>query len=499
MTLPQLQFLNLAQIDKDIQFSRAQEEKNALAPYLRQQTEMELEKSGMELQLARDKIERERRIREGLMNLSQPQAGASPSAQQVAARPASYAGPDNPMSPRVAGPEWMQTHAESKPAVPASPGPSIDNNRDVRSSRMDNLLAQAQVYEKNGDFDTAGKIYDHYFKMTPKVKDWKQVNEGGKVMFAPYYEDGTAGTPVPYQVAEKLHFANTGLETIGQNQFTGDVVSRVRNTRSPDSMASEATQRYVHSTPSATAVLNSQQGKIPPGYRVSADGTRLEAIPGGPSDIGKALPGPAVKELGGAGASVENTQRLQGSFKDDFGGKVILGDMSNTMGRIFGDDTGQAQWWQDMDQQQNQTRHELFGSALTKTELAAWEKTAVTPNMDAKQIRENLGRRSEIEARAASKVARAYQSAGYNKDQIRELLGTASQYLDNPAPPVGAGKGAPAAGGQSQAVKSWKDAGYRSGAEAQSDALNAIKNGAPKEQVRRRLEEMGLGTAFLGK
>lgn len=186
-----------------------------------------------------------------------------------------------------------------------------------------------------------------------------------------------------------------------------------------------------------TAGMQRDAGKVPPGYRMSQDGGRMEAVPGGPADIGKALPNPAVKSLSAAGASVENTQRLAGSFKEGFGNHTILGDKSNTFKRIFGDETKQAQWWQDMDSQQNQTRHDLFGSALTATELAAWEKTSITPRMDSKQITENLARRSEIEARAASALARSYSVAGYNKAQINELLGTAAEYINKAAPPVG--------------------------------------------------------------
>lgn len=287
-------------------------------------------------------------------------------------------------------------------------------------------------------------------KDKPKVDSWKQVRIGGQVLYAPYFEDGTVGKAVPYEVAEKLHTVNTGGETVSLDPFTGSRVSSIKNTQSPESVASQAMQWRLHSTPSASAMLNAQAGRIPQGYRMSSDGTKLEAIPGGPADLGKALPGPAVKELGGAGTAVENTRRLAGSFKEDFGGKTILGNLSNTYGRIFGDDTGQAQWWQDMDTLQNQTRHELFGSALTKTELAAWEKTSITPRMEPKQIQENLRRRQDIEARAASKLARAYTAAGYNKEQIRELLGNAAEYVNNPAPPVppvGQSKGGKQQGG----------------------------------------------------
>lgn len=155
--------------------------------------------------------------------------------------------------------------------------------------------------------------------------------------------------------------------------------------------------------------------------------------------MGKALPSSGVKELANAGESVEGTKRLRDTFKTDYGGKTILGGMSNTLGRIFGDETGQAQWWQDMEQLQNQTRHDLFGSALTKTELDAWNKTSVNPRMHPNEIAKNLQRRQEIEARAASKLARSYRAAGYNESQIREILGDAAEYLDAPAEKPGGG------------------------------------------------------------
>jgi len=154
---------------------------------------------------------------------------------------------------------------------------------------------------------------------------------------------------------------------------------------------------------------------------------------------GAALKDGAVKSLAAAGDAVENSTRMAETFRPEYGGKTILGDLSNTYKRLAGDETGQAQWWQDLDQLQNQTRHTLFGSALTATELAAWNKTSVTPRMDPKQIAANLERRQEIEARAASKLARGYAAGGYNQDQIKELLGAGAKYLEKEAPRTGAG------------------------------------------------------------
>jgi hypothetical protein len=72
------------------------------------------------------------------------------------------------------------------------------------------------------------------------VKNWQQVNQNGKVMYAPYFEDGTAGEPVPYEVAEKLEFRNTGKTTDAINPYTGQIVSRIQNTMSPEAAASNA-------------------------------------------------------------------------------------------------------------------------------------------------------------------------------------------------------------------------------------------------------------------
>lgn len=192
------------------------------------------------------------------------------------------------------------------------------------------------------------------------------------------------------------------------------------------------------------ATIQRDQGRVPPGYRMTPEGN-LAPIPGGPAELGKALPNPAINALASAGSAAEDSRRLAASFQPEYGGKWLLGDMANTYKRVVGDKTGQAQWWQDMDARQNQVRNALFGSALTATELAAWNKASVSPRMDPEQIQANLTRQQEIEARAASKLARAYESGGYNKQQIKELLGPAAQYLDAPAPVVAPSAPTPAA------------------------------------------------------
>ena len=168
------------------------------------------------------------------------------------------------------------------------------------------------------------------------------------------------------------------------------------------------------------------------------EGTRLAAIKleEEKAKMGKALPSPAVTSLSAAGAAVEDTSRSKRTFKDEYGGKTIMGRLSNTIGKLVGDDTGQVQWWQDYDSAQNLARNALFGSALTNTEKEAWEMIAVNPRMDANEIKKNIDRKQALEARAASKLGRAYAAGGYSKDQIKELLGDAAVYLESGASSV---------------------------------------------------------------
>lgn len=140
---------------------------------------------------------------------------------------------------------------------------------------------------------------------------------------------------------------------------------------------------------------------------------------------GKVLPGPLQKQLTEAAEMDDATQRFASTFKNDFGGykSTVVGDVANWAKRTFGDESGQAQWWQDYELHQSQVRNKLFGSALTASEIAAWNKSAINPAMDPKQIRENLQRRANLERTAINRLMRGAAAGGYNQDQIEAFTG----------------------------------------------------------------------------
>lgn len=136
----------------------------------------------------------------------------------------------------------------------------------------------------------------------------------------------------------------------------------------------------------------------------------------------KPLPGPLQKQLTEASEMADASSRFTQTFKDEFGGKTITGELSNVTGRYLGDPTGQAQWWQDYELYQSQVRNKLFGSALTAPEIAAWNKSAVNPRMDSTEIRKNLKRRNELEQTAIDRLMKG-AAVTYSPEQIEAFTG----------------------------------------------------------------------------
>lgn len=135
--------------------------------------------------------------------------------------------------------------------------------------------------------------------------------------------------------------------------------------------------------------------------------------------------GPAlVKNLGEIGTKLNNTDRLERTYKDDFGGNV-LGEIENTYKRLKpgGDSSGQAQWWQDYKSYVNEVRNQLFGAALTPSEQAEFEKAIITPAMSPEESRKNLARQRRLTSGAAARQAKSYGKLGYDQEAVEAALG----------------------------------------------------------------------------
>lgn len=123
-----------------------------------------------------------------------------------------------------------------QPAMPAQGGAPAGG----RNALVQERLQFAQYLRDNGYQSEAQAAEDAALKLQPKVKGWEKVQQGGKVMFAPFFEDGTSGAPVPLEVAEKLDSVNRGGTTELVNPFTGATVRSMENTVDPNTRANNA-------------------------------------------------------------------------------------------------------------------------------------------------------------------------------------------------------------------------------------------------------------------
>lgn len=208
-------------------------------------------------------------------------------------------------------------------------------------SRMMDLARQL---EAKGFSKQAKERYDMAAKFMPKVKNWEKVNVGGKVMFTPYFEDGSAGNPVPFEVAEKLHFADNGQNIYGLDAYTGKPVSKLGKQQTLESIASNAvTMRGQNMTDARARELNAitregqqtqvvvdpirgpiliNKGTGVARNAVGADGRPIQGeIPAKRENAAKSLVpilDEAEKLIGGAtgsyvGAGIDQTARLVGA------------------------------------------------------------------------------------------------------------------------------------------------------------------------------------------
>jgi hypothetical protein len=193
----------------------------------------------------------------------------------------------------------------------------------------------------------------------------------------------------------------------------------------------------VYSGPTAGVDANNNPVFFQPSNREGVDPRIVPGIKPMPKEpTQRAIPTPLANKLTEAAELADATARFSSTFKDGFAGKTLTGDLSNTTGKLFGDSTGQAQWWQDYELHQSQIRNKLFGSALTPAEIEAWNKSAINPRMAPGEIRKNLTRRNTLENSGLNRLMKGVAAGGYNKDQIEAFTG---RTLDGSAPAAPSG------------------------------------------------------------
>jgi len=150
----------------------------------------------------------------------------------------------------------------------ANLAPTVENAANIPSASpartgtlglFDARLSEAQALRNAGFGPEADAAEAAALKFQPKVKGWEKVQQNGRVLFAPFYEDGTSGQPVPLDVAEKLEQVNLGGAQQLVNPFTGQVVTSTVRTATPGELLTAATTRRGQDLTFQTAGLDRAQ------------------------------------------------------------------------------------------------------------------------------------------------------------------------------------------------------------------------------------------------
>ena len=147
--------------------------------------------------------------------------------------------------------------ANAAPAPAAMPAPAAPAAA-PSASLFETYMSYGDRLTQAGYTAEAKQYYELAEKLRPKLKEQAVRTINGQRVMANVFEDGTTQQVDGFAPdLEKLHFANTGGATVGQDQFTGQVLSTIRNTQSPDSVASvEATRRGQNLADSRARELN---------------------------------------------------------------------------------------------------------------------------------------------------------------------------------------------------------------------------------------------------
>ena len=232
-------------------------------------------------------------------------------------------------------------------------------------------------------------------------------------------------------------------------------------------------------------------GKVPAGFEPNPAGG-LRPVSGGPQDpayiasTNEAKTKPRnmsisdIGKLSEEGGKFSQVAGFGETFKPEYAGYKMnaVGQAANLAGRnlpeaVVGKSVADgASWWQNYDRYKNVIRNDLFGSALTATEKAAFEAADITPGMDPAQIQKNLARQKSIIEGNIKNKAGAMVEAGYD--------------------PVTVGKSYGIDLGKMGIEPKKKGAAAAPAGDPLQRARDAIARGAPREAVIKRLVEAGI-------
>lgn len=252
---------------------------------------------------------------------------------------------------RLAGlPKIGDPPRAAAPAQTAEPMAAPAAASTTPANMYDTLMDYGNRLSQAGYAAEAVQYFERAEKLRPKLKEQRTLTVDGKRVMANVFEDGTTQQLDGFAPdLEKLHFANTGGATVGQDQYTGQVRSTIRNTQSPESVASvAATMRGQNMSDSRARDLNeiTKQGQR---SQIINDPTQgpivVDKGTGQARQVtlnGQAVPGEAVAKREASAKNLIPLLKSAAGLIDGATGSYI-GAGTDQTARLFGTATAGAQ------------------------------------------------------------------------------------------------------------------------------------------------------------
>lgn len=212
-----------------------------------------------------------------------------------------------------------------------------------------------------------------------------------------------------------------------------------------------------------------------------------------------------ITKLSEEGGKFANIKGFADTFQDRFAGykAPVIGNAAMTAGRFLPESivgpnmTEGATWWQGYDRFKNVVRNDLFGSALTTNEQAAFERADINAGMTPEQIRKNLATQQAIAENGLKRKANALIQSGFDPKAIGATFGLKLEDIGIAVEPKRGGAQQPAPqSGAPPAGSSRLPAGVTP-EQAISEAKAAVAAGKNREAIAQRLRSWGLDPAGL--
>jgi hypothetical protein len=320
-----------------------------------------------------------------------------------------------------------------------------------------------------GMTEPAKQLFDLAKEVRPELKEQKVLVQNGKRIVVNYYKDGTREIQPFDPDQEKLHFADTGgRSAVTFDPFSGaQVGAGVQRTMTPGEMATNARE-----------IQANEQGK----WKYDPEtGMSINAISGQAKPI-----------ITASGMPLEQSKKLTESQANVTGYGMRAAEAANIL-----EDLGNKGVYTGSLIKQGLEGTPLIGGALGITANAL---VASTDEQKVEQAQRNFI--NAVLRRESGAVISADEFANAKKQyfpipgepeevrlQKRQNMSTTINALR-----IGAGPGAKNIPSYSPGQTHWKDQ-YKSKAQAVQDALEAVRQGAPREAVRQRLKDIGISDA----